>query len=150
MKKILLSGLLLASIICQAQIELRKPEQKKVVGQIKMMGTTEQSLSYVVIDEDTVYYFLFRNQEYKHLIDYSSVEFSGQDNTLEKLYKILLSVFSDENIKNKEYKVNFKLGNTEVIVSSWRMMGITAAMFFTNDGYCYLTEKQIKKLFGRY
>ena len=118
------------------------------MGTIKVVGSIQAQLYYRIVEEDTLYTLLFRNQEYQQLVDYSSVTFSAEDNTLKKLYDILKSVFTEENKKNKEYKVKLKLGETEVIISNFRIMGGTSVMFFTSDGYITLTEKQVDKLFG--
>ena len=148
MKCVLLFTVMLTSVAGRSQIEIKKKEPKVIMGTIKVVGSIQAQLYYRIVEEDTLYTLLFRNQEYQQLVDYSSVTFSAEDNTLKKLYDILKSVFTEENKKNKEYKVKLKLGETEVIISNFRIMGGTSVMFFTSDGYITLTEKQVDKLFG--
>lgn len=132
---------------CQAQIQVKKPVNKFNVGEVKQTGT----LLYGIIGEtnDTTYVLMYRNAEYQTLVDFKTVHFGNQDSTLTEFYKILKSVFLDENIKNRDYRVEFKLGDEDVSVSTYRIMGVTSVRFYTQKGYCYLTEKQIDKLFGK-
>ena len=146
MHKLLLSALLLVSVTGYGQIEMR-PELKKIeIGSIK---TPRAELYGTVVDGDTTYTLMYKNAAYQTLTDFQSVSFSNDENTLGTLYDILKSVFKEENKKNKDYKVQFKLGETEVIVSNYRSMGMTAAMFFTTRGHTFFSEKQVDKLFGK-
>ena len=151
MKSLLLIICVITSpMITFSQIsEAKKVEPQKVIGTIKSVGMTQHELSYRINEGDTLYTLMYRNADYKYITEFEFVNFSGEDNTLDKLYDILKSVFSEENKKNKEYQVKFKLGEKDVIVSNFRTMGVTSVMFFTHDGHCFWTEKQIDKLFGK-
>lgn len=133
-----------------AQLQMKQSSPKVVIGTIKAGGVLHQELSYRLDgDKDTVYTLMYKNVQYRTLSDYESVSFNSDGNTLEELYKVMKSVFSSENAKNKEFKVQFTLGETDVIVSNFRQMGITTAMFYTKDGYTFIGEKQLDKLFGK-
>lgn len=122
------------------------------VGKIAPMGTFTAELSYTINDadtKDTSYTFRFRNHKYTQIDSYESVQFSGEGNTAEQLYKVFKSVFTDENKNNKDYFVHFSLGKETVAISHTKSMGITSAMFQAKDAYVMLTEKQINKLFGK-
>lgn len=150
MKPILLSIFTFIAVSSFSQIQVNKIEPANVVGRIKSVGSLVAEITYrIQEDKDTLYTLLYRNSEYSTLVDYQSVKFSSEGNTLNELYKIMKSVFADENKKNKDYKVSFKLGETEVIVSNFRMMGVTNAMFFTRKGHFFISDKQLEKLFGK-
>lgn len=137
---------LFISSVAFCQIEVKTSPKKFTVGTIKRTGT---ELFGEVIDNDTTYVLMYRNAEYQHIIDFRSISFTNEDNTLEQFYKLLKSVFLDENVKNKEYKVEFKLGDKDVSVSNFRMMGTSQSMFVTPRGYALFNEKEIDKLFGK-
>lgn len=154
MRKIKLSlCLIFAFLYCfhaEAQIQIQKSESPVVIGKCKNGAYTQAQLSYMVqSDKDTLYNFSFLNAKYTTIDEYQDLLFSGENNTLNDFYGILKSVFKDENKKNKEYQVEFKLGNTQVVVSTYRTMGVTSVLLTTGKGYCYLTEKQVKKIFNR-
>ena len=154
MKRISIFGLL--AILClinlnlEAQIQIQNPNPEVIVGKCKNGAYTQAQLSYVIQqDKDTLYTFLFLNAKYSTLTDYQSIVFSGENNTINDFYSVLKSFFSDENKKNKDYKVEFKLGATQVIASNLRIMGVTSVMILTSKGHVYLTEKQVDKVFGK-
>jgi hypothetical protein len=123
-----------------------------VVGKIAPMGAFVAELSYQLNnadEKDTIYTLRFNNLKYKHIDAIESVRFSGINNTLNELYNIFKSVFTEENKKNKNYLVNFTLGKDVVAISNYKSMGVTSAMFLIKDAYFTLTEKQIDKLFGK-
>lgn len=133
-----------------AQLQVKQTSPKQVIGNIKAGGVLHCELAYRIDgDMDTVYTIMFKDAGYSALVDYKSVSFNSDGNTLNELYNVIKSVFSEENKKNKDYKVQFTLGDTDVIVSNWRSMGITGAMFFTKGGYTVIGEKQLDKLFGK-
>ena len=154
MKKTL--NLFLITIFCfiglklSAQIQIQTSNSEVIVGKCKNGAYTQAQLSYTIQeDKDTLYAFLFLNAKFSALTDYQTIQFSGENNAVSDLYNILKSFFTEENKKNKEYKVEFKLGNTQVIASNVRIMGVTSVMIFTTKGYVYLTEKQVEKVFGK-
>lgn len=147
MKYVFTLIILIFATTVQAQIEVKKSQEKFIVGNYKATGSELVGL----IDEykDTTYLLVFRNARYKTIFDFQMVGFKNEGNTLEVFYTLLKSVYLDENIKNKDYNVKFKLGGIDVSVSTVRISGITSAMFFTPKGYAMFSEKEIDKIFGK-
>lgn len=146
-KLILLSGFLLSTVLAFSQIKVQSMEKTTLIGKCD-----RADLSYIAHGKDTTYFITFRNAEYTTLSDYKTVEFSGEGNTLSSLYDILMSFFSDQNRKNKEYEVPFMLGDNQMLCKNFRMLGCTSVTFCKvtkPSGFCYLTEGQVKKLFNR-
>ena len=149
MKQLLIAFVLLLSFQSFAQLQVKKASPATKIGSVNSGGRFLAELSYKVEEGDTTYTLMYRNCEYKQILSIESVKFNSEGGTVEQLYTILKSVFSDENKKNKEYKVELRLGDTDVIISNFRMMGVSSAMFSTTKGYVYLTEGQLDKLFGK-
>jgi hypothetical protein len=124
---------------------------KVVVGKVAPMGAFIADLTYKIEGVDTIYTFCHHNQKYKTLTDINCVVFLARDNTFESLYTLLKSVFLDENRKNKEYLVTFKLMDDGYVIKTRRDMGVTQVQF-SNESfteYVSFTEKQVDKLFGK-
>ena len=134
----------LLTILATGQIKIIKLPDEKIVGKIN--GVAE--ITYTV-NEDTIYTFRFKDQQYKVLSEYDLVTFKGRDNTLDKLYKIFKSVFLTENKNNNDYKVALMLGDTAVVIGTLIKDYETKSMFFTSSGHTYLSEEQVDKLFGK-
>lgn len=152
MKNILLSIILICIFTnsSSAQISAITPVEKPtVVGLVKSGGYTLGELSYTLDEGDSLYTLKYYNREYKQLVDYQYIRFSADQEVLNTLYNALKSVFLPENAKNKDYKLEFKLGETIIIVGTYRSMGITMASLFALKGWTYYTEKQVDKLFGK-
>jgi hypothetical protein len=130
----------------------QKSTPSSIVGKIAPMGAFVAGLSCRINEadsKDTTYTLSFNNLKFKHIDAIESVSFSGVNNTVNELYKVFKSVFTDENKKNKDYIVNFTLGKDAVTISNTKAMGVTSAMFLVKDAYFTLTEKQVDKLFGK-
>lgn len=137
---------LFVSFSASAQIEIKKSPAKTVIGEFKNGGSIGAQLSRMESDVDTTNLLLYSNLKYRTITDYQTIVFDGDP---ESLYEILKTFFKEENVKNKDYKVNLRLGDKDVILSSTRTMGITSIIFWTDNGFFYITEKQLKKLFGK-
>jgi hypothetical protein len=138
-----------SSFNSMAQLQVQKVPETTVVGKTYNGGSSPVlELSYRLEGTDTLYTFMFINSKYS-MGDYQSVHFSGEGNTLNDLYNILMTFFTDEHKKDKDYTVNLKLGSENVVLKNYRIFGSTSVMFYTPKGYCFLTEKQIKKVFNR-
>lgn len=149
MKIIFAFALFLYSISAYSQIEVREKAKKTTIGKGKN-GQYEAELYYFVIDSDTTYSIMYQNMEYTRITDIQSFTFKDIDNTREKLFNIMMSVFDDQNIKNKEYSVPIKLGETNITISNYRIMGVSASMVSVlGKGYFVLPKKQVQKLFGK-
>ena len=139
---------LIAFFVCSNNFgQIQNVKQLEVIGTIKPKRTISAELSYIIQDDsDTLYTIMFRNRKYDYILRMQSIHFSGHDGTLQSLYTICKSVFSDENKTKKDYKVQFKLGGEQVIVSN---KGMSSLMFSTEKGYFYLTDRQVDRLFGK-
>lgn len=128
---------------------ITKVEKPTTVGIVKSAGYILGELRYTTEDQDTLYTLKYYNREYKTLVDYQYIQFNGDQEVLSTLYNAFKSVFLPENAKNKDYKLEFKLGETVVLISTYRTMGVTFASMFTLKGWTYYKEKEIDKLFGK-
>lgn len=147
--------ILLTAVICTlffssySQITVSKVTPKKTIGTVKSGGSFLAELFYNVEENDTTYTIMYRNQSYEQLIDIQSFSFSSDDNTLEKLYEIIMTVFDKENAKNKEYQLEVNLDNKPLLISNRLSMGFTFVSIREKNGYLVLTKKQVNKLFGK-
>lgn len=139
---------ILFSCTCFAQItEAKKVEPRKVIGKVDGIGPFAE-ISYEV-EDDTTFLLMYKNARYSTLTDINSIAFKGGMDVINVLYANMTSVFSEENKKNKKFEVEFILGETHVFISGERAMGIIYMRFYTSDGYFYLNQKQVDKLFGK-
>lgn len=149
MKIILTASALLFASIAYSQIEVKLAPKETKIGKVKTAGRFHSELSYTVDESDTTYRILYNNAEYQTITDIQSVSFDSDDDALNKLYSVFRSFFLDENKKNKDYKVSLKLGESNIVLSNFRSMGITTVLVSAPIGYFLITEKQIDKLFGK-
>lgn len=153
--KYLLTVLIISMLCNYSNAQIGTPVKSTpsiVVGKIAPLGTFIAELSYrqnEVDEKDTTYTLRFRNQKYTRIDSYESVEFSGIGNAVEDLYKAFKSVFTEENKSNKEYSITFTMGKDVVMISNYKVMGITSALFLVKGAHVSLTEKQVDKLFGK-
>lgn len=140
---------LLAAGPVYGQIEVKQEARQFNVGEVKTGGAISYKLYGIVVGEDTTYSFMYRNAKYTSIVDFNSIQFADDGGTLQQFYTLLKSVLTDEKYKDKEAKLQIRLGATDVILSQYKMMGTTYVWVWTNTGYCYLSEKQINKLFGK-
>lgn len=140
--------LFLTGVKSYGQIEMKESPKVFVIGSVKPGARTIAELTRTVIDSDTAYGLTFSNAKYTTLSDYKTVIFRGSE-TIDQLYNLMKTVFTDENKKNKDYKIDFKLGDNDVSIMNYRVMGITSMWFWSDGAYFYLSEKQVDKLFGK-
>ncbi len=153
--------ILLVAIIsshgANAQLQEMEPSKAQwvTVGEIKWLANTKASLKYLVTAKDTVYLLRLQDdQKLKNNRDmtvnqYFSINFKGTDNTLNKLYDLLVSFFNNENRNNKQYEKTFRLGNEALIVRHFPKLTARAIVMATTKNSIVLTEKEVKKLFNR-
>jgi hypothetical protein len=149
MKFLTVIAICLISLPSVAQIEVQESEKPARVGHFKNGATIGAELTYRINDGDTLYTLLFNDLEYKYLTEYKSISFDGTGGVVNQLYDVMKTFFSDENKKNKDYKKNLRLGDTNITLMNMKVMGVTSIMFHAKGGYFYLTEKQLNKLFGK-
>lgn len=80
---------------------------------------------------------------------YFSIRFRAEDNTVDKLYHLLISFFTPDNRKNKKLEKIFNLGNEMVHVQHYFKITGSAIMLSTKENHILFTEKELKKLFDR-
>lgn len=139
---------LLAPFVGFSQIQVMPKTQEITIGKVKRGGQFVAEIKQEIKDGDTLYFYMFQNAKYSTITDFQIIHFEGKK-TLDDLYTLLMSVFLEENKKNKEYKVDFNLGKSYCSIKTERMMGLTAVWFYTDKGYNSYTEKEINKLFGK-
>lgn len=150
MKSIILFCTILLSATCFAQMsDVYKTEKVTVIGEVKSGPYTIGKLSYKIVDDDTLCTLMFYNRKYTQITDYQYIQFSAADGTIDQLYNAFKSFFTPENIKNKDYKLNFDLGETPVLLANFRQMGITSVYIGITTGNTSFTEKQVDKIFGK-
>jgi hypothetical protein len=153
MKKILVVAIaLIASLPSFAQIQVIDVNKSSsvTVGKLKSGLAFIADLEYKLDDKDTLYTLSFQNNRYQQIVAIESIHFNADGNALDGFYSICKSVFSEENKKNKDYSVTFKLGNQTIMVVNSRMMGTTYVRIFVGNAYTLpLLESQIDKLFGK-
>lgn len=126
-----------------------KTAEENTVGEVRALGTLLFKLSYKVIQGDTVYSILYKNQEYQQITDYQIIKYDGADNTNDKLFELLKSFFTDEKKQAPKYEESVTLGETTILISMNKMMGMKYLTLFTKSGYFNINEKQLHKLFAK-
>lgn len=100
-------------------------------------------LKYLVLDNDTTIRLDYYNQKYPTLKDLKFIYFKGGAKEVNDLYSIMLSFYSEENKDNKEMRVDFKLGKTDVSISRVKSL----LMVWTEEGYFTLNKSNVNSLF---
>ena len=153
---LLLAGTLFSSV-SRAQFQEVEPAKTNwvTVGELKWLSNTKASLRYFTNKNDTTYLLYLQDDEkLKNSRDmtvrkYFSLQFSGIDNTIEKLYDQLTSFFNGENSKDKKVEKIFRLGSEMIHVQHYPKLIGAAIMFSTKENHIVFTEKELRKLFGR-
>lgn len=153
MKQIIVVAIaLIASFSTFAQVQIIDVDksQSVTVGKLRSGLAFVADLEYKLDDKDTVYTLSFQDNRYTHITSIKSVSFNSDGDALNSVYTIFKSIFKEENKKNKDYSVTFKLGQETVMVANSRMMGISYVRFFVGNSYSIpLLESQVDKLFGK-
>ena len=136
--------------------EIESPKTNwTTVGELKWLANTKASLKYFVSGNDTSYLLYLQDDEkLKNSRDmtvrkYFSIRFSGIDDTLGKLYDLLMSFFNGENRQNKNLEKIFRLGNEMVHIQHYPKLMGSAIMLSTKENHIIFTQKELTKLFGR-
>ena len=151
---LLLSIVTWFNIITNAQVQVSNIKQPVRIGESKNGPYSIAKLSYLVDEtnkNDTTYTFAFRDSRYKDRMEYAAISFKSDGNAKDDFYSIISTVFSNENKRNKQYEVHFKLGNELVQVKNFRFTGITYAMivFNGNAQTTPLLKSAVDKTFGK-
>jgi hypothetical protein len=139
--------LLLSPIFSFTQIQKTTLPESVKIGEVKSVGVFFAELSYIVVDQDTVYNLMFKNQKYSSITDIQSIQFSEDGETLGSLYQILNETFDLEKGKHN----TFKLGKQDIAATLNKMMGTKYinVMIIGTGAYFNLTKKQLDKLFNK-
>jgi hypothetical protein len=140
----LLALLTLFPLLSFAQQELDSLPETTYIGRVH-----KAELYYTVKGTDTTYRLRYIPLAHLGGRFYKTIEFSSVDNTLQKLYVILKSFFTDEHKRSKKYLVSFDLGNSHVTAYNQKNIGGNQVKLWTNQGEVYLDERQVDKLFGK-
>lgn len=149
MIKFLLTLFVVVSLQASAQIEMKESVKSVKIGEVRGAGRFIASIEKIPSKEDTVCVLYYKNVRYTTLTDIQDIVFNDTDSTLAELYNVIQSAFTDENKKKKDFKIDFRLGDKDVSITSEKMFGIPYVKFWTENGFFYLTEKQLDKLFGK-
>lgn len=144
---LLILAIILLNFPSYSQLEKSDIPLTTKIAEVKSAGTFIAELSYYTTGNDTIYMITFRNLKYTSITNIKTVSFDGKNETLTRLYGVLIETLSLDAGKDN----SFKLGETEVMVKSNKMLGVKYIKFFTveNGAYFQLTKKQIDKLFNR-
>ena len=137
-----------------AQIQISNIKQPIRVGESKNGPYSIAKLTYLVDEtnkHDTTYTFTFRDSRYKDRMEYAAVSFKSEGNAKDDFYSMVKTVFSNNNKRNKQYEVTFKLGDELVQVKNFRFTGITYAMIVFNgkSQTIPLLKSAVNKTFGK-
>jgi hypothetical protein len=144
MKNIIIAiAAMMISLTASSQLTAKK-ENSTMIGQYAKFGTIYAELGSKTTDGNTSYYLSYRNLTYSYITDIQTINFEGDDNTVNQLYNILNSLIS-----SKETQANFALGNEDITVTKMNIMGINCLKIYTELGFFYLTKKQLDKLFNK-
>lgn len=148
-------------VFCQlsSMAQLQEVETSKTnwitIGELKWLSNTKASLKYSANGNDTSYLLYLqdevklKNNNDRTIYQYFTIRFSGKDNTLDKLYDLLISFFEKENWKNKQYEKTFRLGSEMVLVQRFPKVTTKAIVLATKNNSIVFTDKELKKLFDR-
>jgi hypothetical protein len=116
------------------------------MSEVRGFGNFIASLNYSVDEGDTTYAIFFRNLKYTSLVDLQVIEFKSIGGTANQFYELLTGILNDKEV---DYKETITLGDTQIIITKQRAMGVNYIHLFTSKGYFDLNKKQIDKLFDK-
>ena len=133
-----------------AQNNIASQESAAVlIGQCMQGTAVHARLAYEVNDNDTSYVLSLHNLQNDTTNSYHSLMFSGNATTVNQFYSILKLMIAKRNKKHKDYSTTIALGNKLVVIATTRILGETSAVVYLPEGYNYLTERQVDKVFGK-
>lgn len=148
MKKLLSLTLLVLALGTQAQLVKKEGSKFTIVGEHKRGGTVIFSLKYGLLNKDTLYLLTYRNGKYTEIVDYQSFSFKGAQ-TCEDLYQAMGSFLTDESKQKKEYSETYDMGDIDVTLSHYRLLGKDYVWVYTREGYFMVDRKALDQLFGK-
>jgi hypothetical protein len=150
--RLLLTALLVLPVISYSQVQVKNTstsgEKENIVGIAKNLDVMVSKLTYGIVGADTAYTLTLIKGKNTFIADYQLLLFIGAG-SLNKFYTAVKSVFSEDNKKDKDYKVEMDVNGTKVTISTSRIKNNMAVLITTEEGDCSLTEKQVVQTFGR-
>lgn len=145
---------LLAAATLPAAAQMSKAAPEKTIGEVKDFGSPREKLTLTMNGSDSLCVLTYNDLGYEKLTVFKSVQFKANGSVLDSLYAACKSVWLPENVKNKEYKLEFNLGDAFIRITNYRVLGASACRVYTVDkanvsGFFQMTQKQLDKLFGR-
>ena len=151
MKKVLLGlVLVLGTLVSNAQLQKVELPKRIIVGEYKPSGIPIVELSYIADKEygDTTYTLTYRNGKYSTLDDYRDIDFKGNSETIEELYKLCMDAFKAEDVK--AYQQTIQLGKELIIIQGYKFAGMKGVKFITTKGWMNaIGPEHVNKLFGK-
>lgn len=145
MKKLFI--LLLAPLFGFGQISVEEAAKEETIGEAKNGIEFVAKLTKVGGDPEMCY-LTYRNHKYTHITDIKTISFSPENNTVNILYKTIKSFF-EEHKKDRDYQLNVKLGDNDVTLSHYKILGIKGVrLSVLYKGHVILRQKDVDNLFG--
>lgn len=132
-----------------AQIEQLEKRDWTVVGELKSLGVTKARMQFLPHGSDTTYMLFMKDMKNPKVVNYFSVSFRNINNTYGQLFDLMKTFFTEENRRNKKYEQTFRLGTTYVHIQHKPLITSHGIMLTTKEGFIYLSERDIEKLFGK-
>lgn len=123
-----------------SEIKIKKEATTTIIGKTKF-----QELSYNILNTDTTYYFMFTDSKIGNI---EGFHFSSKNNSLQQFHTILKSFFLKENVKNKNYTVEFNLGDEQIKIFNHSYDGVISAKMCIKNGCVYIDERSMNVIFG--
>jgi len=146
MKKIIIACFLTLSLTAFGQIKISDTGKEEIIGEFKTLGKSYAEISKA----GTIYFFKYRDEKFVQLDEYKMFHFDEKDS--DAIY-ILFTDFSKVE-KGDSKTVDLENGD-KLIFDYKKMLGSMYAevTHISKAGVVgkirYLTEKQVKKLFGK-
>ena len=134
MKIQLIAFLLVVSISASSQIRI----EKKPVTLVQLKGGEWNA--ELAMDSSSgvkLYYFLFRNNRYRELVDVKLLPLASTADLKQfgEAFKTALKIKTDDRVTTKDY-----------FITKAKAFGFTGYTLFYNDASCELSSKMVQKL----
>lgn len=143
MKKVILGVLLVICSTCFSQIKITDVKEPELIGQVKLMGTVNISLT----KENDNCTFTYIDEKFAKITNYKFFTFKLTD--LESIYELLIS----EQEKGTKKSIQLENNNRLDVEFDKSMGSQYISIYHFNNvgtiGLCRMNTKQIKKVFGK-
>jgi hypothetical protein len=139
--------LLLFHIVINAQIEVKPKINMHELGCFIREGKKRAAILYFPTQTDTTYVLTFINDKYTSITDRKTITFKAVGNTINVLYGLLNEAFLPQNVSDKAFSSDFKLGKSDVSIRT--LPKEYKIMVFADGGYLIMNEVDLSELFGK-